>query len=136
MSKKQQIKVVRKDVTFEPVKGGIGAGGQHSQKNATGVRAYHRPTGIVVVIRGRSLATSKRRAVEAIAQRLNQEAEAAVATARKAKWKQAIGERRIIRSYVYSRNEVKDHRTGRKADLRKVMEEGRIDLLQRPEDFE
>lgn len=124
------IKVSRKDIQFEPVKGGIHAGGQHANKNATGVRATHIPTGIVCVIRGRSLQNSKRKAVAAIRKRVKLEEKKAGDRDRKAQWKKAIKDRTIIRTYSYPRGEVIDHRTGETAPLKQVVEKGNLDLLQ------
>jgi protein subunit release factor A len=48
---------------------------------------------------------------------------------RKARWRQAISERNVVRTYNFKRNEVKDHRTGETANLQAVLEGGDIDLL-------
>ena len=117
-----------KDIKFTPI-GSTGPGGQNVNKTSTGVRAVHEPSGIVVVIRTRSLVGSKRKAVEEIRNRLNLEKKAAGDRFRKARWKQAISDRKIVRSYNYARNEVKDHRTGARANLKDVLN-GDIGLLQ------
>ena len=117
------------DISFEPVKGGIGAGGQHSNKNATGVRATHLPTGEVVVIRGRSLATSKRKAVKALEARLKRMEFDAKAKVKKDRRDKVIKEGGYIRTYNYKTMTVKDHRSGKTASLKQVLEKGRIDLL-------
>ena len=118
-----------KDINFEPVKGGIGAGGQHSAKNATGVRATHIPTGVVVVMRGRSLAHSKKRAVAAINKAVTAIHDAEKAGVRKDRRDEAIKPKANLRTYHEPRGTVKDHRTGRTASYKDVMEKGRIDLL-------
>ena len=121
--------VSKSDVKFEPVKGGIHAGGQHAQKNSTGVRATHIPSGLVVVIRGRSLASSKRRAFRAIKCQLLELEAASRAERRKADRDRKIREMRIVRTYAFHRREVKDHRTGRRASIEDVLFEGRIELV-------
>lgn len=119
----------KSDVTFEPVKGGIHAGGQHAQKNATGVRATHEPSGLVVVIRGRSLAASKRRAMQALREKVNQMAADIKGSRRKERWVTAIKSRDIIRTYNYTRNQVVDHRTGAQATVKDVLQKGKLELV-------
>lgn len=121
--------VLKKDIYFEPVKGGIHAGGQHAQKNSTGVRATHIPTGVVCVIRSRSLQTSKRRAVEEIRKRVRLQKKQAGNRFSKARWREAIKDQKAIRTYHFPRGVVKDHRTGVSASIKDVMD-GDIDLLQ------
>lgn len=121
------------DITFEPVKGGIHAGGQHAQKNATGVRATHAPTGTTVVVRTRSLAASKRRAVEEIRRRVEQLRRSKRQRIRKARRDDAIKkEGRYIRTYNFKSRRVTDHRTGASADLREVLN-GNLSALQTAE---
>lgn len=112
--------VLKKDITFTPI-GSTGPGGQAVNKNSTGVRAVHNPTGITVVIRTRSLQSSKRKATEEIRRRVRLERQSVAAAGRKDRWRHAIAERKIIRSYNFTRNEVRDHRTGQRADLKKVL---------------
>lgn len=122
--------LVRKnDISFEPVRGGVGAGGQHRDKNSTGVRATHNPSGLVCVIRGRSLKESKRQATEEIRKRLNLELKKVKDKSRKFRWRKAIAERNIIRTYNCSRGVVKDHRTGATASIKDVLGKGNLDAL-------
>ena len=123
------MKLNPKDITFEPVKGGIGAGGQHSQKNATGVRATHVPTGTVVVIRGRSLKASKRQATKALEQQIQALEDGKKAAAKKQRRDEKIHDRTIVRTYAFHRGVVKDHRTGKQASIKDVLEKGMLDLL-------
>lgn len=120
--------VTKKEVTFEPI-GSKGPGGQHVNRNKTGVRATH-TSGLVCVIRGRSLKQSKKRALEEIRRRLEMERKKAGDRHRKARWREAINDRRVVRTYHYGRNEVKDHRTGVVADLKEVLIKGDIEQLQ------
>lgn len=118
------------DIIFEPVKGGIHAGGQHAQKNSTGVRATHIPTGTVIVIRGRSLAMSKRRAIRAIRNRLRHMKLEAQAAVKKERRDYLVHNTRTIRTYDRGRSVVTDHRTGKKASWKNIVEKGRLELLQ------
>jgi protein subunit release factor A len=120
--------VRKKDIKFEPI-GSTGPGGQHVNRNKTGVRATHVPTGLVCVIRGRSLQDSKRKAVGALRERVNLEAKQRQAKSRKSRWRKAISERNIIRTYHFGRGEVKDHRTGATAPLKEVLGKGNLDAL-------
>ena len=117
------------EITFEPVKGGIHAGGQHSQKNATGVRATHTATGIVVVIRGRSRQESIRKARLAIRLEIAQRKAAAIQRTKNANRLDKITNMKIVRTYHYGRGTVKDHRTGKVASLKDVMGKGKIELI-------
>ena len=121
--------VDKKDIVLTPVKGGIHAGGQHAQKNATGIRAVHLPSGITVVIRGRSRQESIRKALLELNIRVRQGIHDKHAAVRKARRDVAIHDRTIIRSYHFPRGEVRDHRTGKRAPLKEVLEKGRLDLL-------
>ena len=115
-------------ITYEPVKGGIGAGGQHAQKNATGIRATYLPTGHVVVIRGRSQQDSKRKALKALTRLVHSATLALKAQKKKTRRDYAIHNEETIRTYHYVRGIVKDHRTGRKAPLKQVLN-GHLELL-------
>lgn len=106
-----------------------GPGGQRKNKVKTACRIVHIPTGITVTINTRSQIQSKREALKALEEKLTAQKEEQKAALKKAKRDEAIKDPRYIRTYNFQRNEVKDHRTGKKADLRKVLEEGRFDLL-------
>lgn len=118
-----------REITYEPVKGGIHAGGQHSQKNATGVRATHHKTGIVVVIRGRIRQESIRKARKAIKEEIARRKSVYRQEKLNADRLEKIANMRIIRTYHFPRGMVKDHRTGAVASLKDVLRKGRIDLL-------
>ena len=114
-------------IKFEPVKGGIHAGGQHSQKNSTGVRATDVDSGIVVVIRGRSLKQSKRLAVATIKKRLKSIRENELNQKKNARRLEAIRNGEVVRTY--KEGIVIDHRTGKRASYKDVVIKGRLDLL-------
>ena len=98
-----------------------GAGGQQQNKHPKNVRMTHIPTGTVVTMRGRYYHKNVAMAKKEMAIRLQQEKDDAKADCKKARWREKIKERRIIRTYDFSSGIVKDHRTGRKAGIRKVM---------------
>jgi protein subunit release factor A len=120
------------DVTFEYTKG-KGPGGQHRNKTSSTVKATHTPTGIVVVANGRCQHTNKRHAIEELQERLVALADEKRGAARKERRDIAIHERNIIRTYNYDRGLVKDHRSGKTASIKDVLEKGRIDLLRASE---
>jgi len=113
------------DIDYEPVKGGIHAGGQHAQKNATGVRAVHRDTGTTVVVRGRSLKDSIREATGEIWRRLRTVTMDREAARAKARRDEAIKPS----SYDYKTGRVTDHRTGKTASIKQIVVKGQLDRL-------
>jgi peptide chain release factor 1 len=103
---------------------GQGPGGQHRNKTASCVRVTHLPTGIQVTIDGRSQHANLRQAKKILAQRIVQAKAARVAAERKARRDKAIKDGPVIRTYDYK--VVKDHRTGKTASLKEVLE-GHLD---------
>ena len=108
---------------------GQGNGGQHMQKNATTVRATDTDSGISVIIRGRHREANKKKAVKEIQKRKNKIKEEEKAGKRKARRDVAIKTKNIIRTYHKVRNTVKDHRTGKTASYKDVLEKGKIELV-------
>ena len=108
---------------------GQGNGGQHMQKNATTVRATDTSSGISVIIRGRHREANKKKAVKEIHKRNNEIKEREKAKKRKSRRDTAIKTRDIIRTYHKVRNTVKDHRTGKSASYKDVVEKGKIELI-------
>lgn len=102
-------------------------GGQHANKSATNVRLTHLPSKIVVTVNGRSQSRNKIRALTLLKYKLEQLQEEQN-TKDKQKYRKEMQEKGIIRTYNYLRSEVKDHRTGKKANLKRVME-GELDLI-------
>lgn len=100
---------------------GSGPGGQHRNKTASCVRVTHLPTGIQVTIDGRNQHANLRKAKKLIVQRIAEAKAEAVASARKARRDAAIKDGPVIRTYDYKRKIVKDHRTGKTASLKEVM---------------
>lgn len=101
---------------------GTGPGGQHKNKTETAVTIKHLSTGIVV----RNQETrSKIRNIESAKKQLNAKLCHIVKQTKHNELndsrKDAVFSQRI-RTYNYQRNEVIDHRTGKTADLKKVLD--------------
>lgn len=116
-----------KDIKVETMRG-QGPGGQRKNKTETCVRLTHIPTGIQVTIDGRSQAKNMQQARKILAKRLEEAKEEAKARDRKARRDKAIKDGPVIRTYDYKRKVVKDHRTGRTASLKEVLE-GHLDEI-------
>lgn len=117
------------DIRFEFTRG-TGPGGQHKNKTSSAVRATHIPTNIVVFVQDeRSQHANKRKAIKILEERVNNRIAEKKAHAKKARRDEKIHERNIVRTYNYSRGTVKDHRSGKVASIKDVVDKGRIDLL-------
>lgn len=108
---------------------GKGPGGQHRNKTSSMVRITHKPTGIVVTIDGRYQHKNKKLAMKELEQRLGDAKRETLAKAKKADRDIKIHEHTVVRTYDFSRGVVKDHRTGRTASLKNILEKGRLDLF-------
>jgi peptide chain release factor 1 len=117
-----------KDISFEYTKG-KGPGGQHRNKTCSAVRATHIPTGITAYVDGRDQHKNKRAAIKELEKRVKQAKHDARAAEKKAHRDHAIHNTETIRTYDFSRGEVKDHRTGKRASLKNILDKGKIDLL-------
>ena len=118
----------KKDYKVEYTKG-TGAGGQHKNKVETCVTITHLPTGM----KERCQDTRyKKRNYEIALERLNQRIENKANEEKHNKLNEerikSIETNGVIRTYNYQRNEVKDHRTGKTADLKKFLD-GKLNLL-------
>jgi peptide chain release factor 1 len=118
----------RKDIKIEITKG-QGPGGQHRNKTSSTVKATFIPLGITVTINGRHQGKNKRKALSVLEERVDEHKVAEQAKDKKARRDHLIHNSVVIRTYDYSSGLVKDHRTGKKASLKQVMQKGRIDLL-------
>jgi peptide chain release factor 1 len=115
-----------KDISFRYTKG-QGPGGQHKNKTASCVVAKHIPTGLEVKIDGRNQHHNKRLAIKEL-ERLFLEKEAKdKAVIKKAERDIKIHDRHRVRTYDYSRGIVTDHRTGKTASIKDIIEKGRLD---------
>lgn len=116
------------DVVLEPVKC-QGPGGQRLNKVASCIRATHTPTGLQVNVRGRTQAQNKTKALKELQDLLDKKAAADAAAAKKAKRDDAIKNEVTIRTYDLRRGEVKDHRSGKTARVKDILDKARLDLL-------
>ena len=91
------------------------------------VIATHVPTGIQVEINGRKQGSNKRKAFKEL-EKLVIAKDAADKAAKKKKLRDdKIKDGKVIRTYSYPRQDVKDHRSGKHSDLKKFMA-GKVDL--------
>jgi peptide chain release factor 1 len=116
------------DISFEYTKG-KGPGGQHRNKTCSAVKATHKPTGTTAYVDGRDQHKNKRQAIKMLEQRIAQAKREAKAADKKAHRDFKIHNTKTIRTYDYSRGIVKDHRTGKKASLKNIIDKGKLDLL-------
>ena len=108
---------------------GSGPGGQHKNKVEACVVIVHGPTGMQEMCQDtRSRAQNEKKAMLRLKARIQQREQEDRLLERNNLRKQQIKPQTVARSYNYARNEVKDHRTGKKADLKKVMN-GNLNLL-------
>lgn len=117
-----------KDLRFEYTRG-KGAGGQHKNKTSSCVKITHIPTGIMVRIDGRDQHQNKKNALIELENRVAQQRLDEKAAQKKERRDEKIHDHTTIRTYDYKSMTVKDHRTGKRASLKEVLEKGRIDLL-------
>ena len=108
---------------------GSGPGGQHKNRVQTAVLITHIPTGLQEKCEDtRSQHRNKELAMERLLKRIAEQKELEAHEKRNDNRKEQIVNKKAIRTYNYPRNQVVDHRTGKKANLDKVMK-GDLDLL-------
>lgn len=117
-----------KDVKIEFTKG-KGPGGQHKNKTESAVRVTHVPTGTTVFIDGRNQHSNKKKALAELQKRLKEHEEDKLAIQRKERRNKKITQTKRVRTYDCCRNVVKDHRTGKKASIKEILEKGNLDLF-------
>lgn len=107
---------------------GSGPGGQHKNKVETCVVIEHLPTGFTERCQDtRSQAQNQKIAMQRLETCIDAK-DAAIREERMNQWREASKNQGVIRTYNYARNEVKDHRTGKKANLKKVLN-GNLKLI-------
>ena len=116
------------DIKIETMRG-TGPGGQHRNKTNSAVRATHIPTGISAYADERSQKHSKRLAIKDLKKKIKEVCENKKAIKKKENRDDKIHNTPIIRTYNFPRNEVKDHRTKKKASIKEILDKGNLDLL-------
>lgn len=119
----------KKDLKIEYIKGNKHAGGQHRNSTNSAVRITHIPTGLTAYADERSQHHSKKLAMADLKQKLDALKEEKRAAARKSKRDKAIKDRTVVRTYDYKSGTVKDHRNGKRASIKDILDKGKIDLL-------
>lgn len=116
-----------KDLEIKVTKGS-GPGGQHKNKVETCVIVIHKPTGIQVKCQEtRSKLKNIEIAKKKLEEKLEKQQQNQIQEAKNERRKELIKNQKVVRTYNYVRNEVHDHRTKTKHDLKKFMR-GEIDL--------
>lgn len=108
---------------------GQGPGGQHKNKVANCCVLTHTPTGVTVTVDGRSRSSNLKEAKRLMRGKLEALKEAKAAAKRKADRDRKIKEAVRIRTYVYTKGIVIDHRTGKRASIKDVVVKGHIEKL-------
>jgi peptide chain release factor 1 len=122
------MKFKKDDVKIE-TKVGDGPGGQHRNKTESCVVVTHLSTGIKVKIDERNQHQSRRKALKELEKRVEEHIEDQRAIKRKHRRDRVIKERNRVRTYDYSRGVVTDHRTGKIASIKDILEKGKIGKL-------
>jgi len=120
--------IPKKDMKIETIRG-KGPGGQHKNKTDSMVRITHIPTGVVVSVDGRHQHRNRKQAIAELERRLRESKLRQQAAHKKARRDAVIHERTTVRTYDFSRGVVKDHRTGKTASLKNILEKGKLGLL-------
>lgn len=122
------MKIPKRDITFRYTRG-QGPGGQRKNKVETCVIAKHVPTGIEVKVDGRNRHQNKMAAIRTLTQRVKEFAAVQRAAQRKARRDDAIANEERVRTYDYSRNLVTDHRSGRTASIKDILDKAKLEKL-------
>ena len=122
------MKINKKDLKIEYTKG-KGPGGQNKNKVSSCVKITHIPTGITVMKDGRNQGQNKKMALKELKRRLTELKLEQKATQKKQNRDFRIRNTKTIRTYDFKKQLVKDHRTGKVAPLKEVLEKGKLDLL-------
>ena len=110
---------------------GTGKGGQHRNKRQNSCRVTHLDTGYMEMRQGRSRRANLEEALNALANRIAVEGAAQARSQVRTRKREQLGSGARgdkIRTYRFHDDVVVDHRTGRKASLKKIMK-GKLELL-------
>ena len=133
MRKKSDFRLDMNEVDVYTARGS-GPGGQHRNKTDTAVRMVHRPTGLTSYADGRSQSTNKDAAASILSAKIEQRQQNAEEEKYNAARRKQVGNRQRsnkIRTYNFLRNEVIDHRTGKKSKNLKEFLKGKLYLCQK-----
>ena len=126
-----QSKIPKSEISVTTQRG-HGPGGQHQNKTDSAVRMVHIPTGIQVFVNGRDQHVNRREALKVLTARVHdsilQKQNGRYLRLRKHQLA-ASGRGQKIRTYNYMNDRAADHRTGKKASLKRVIDRGSFDLL-------
>lgn len=122
------MNISKSDIEFFYTRG-QGPGGQHKNKTDSCVTARHLPTGIEIRVDGRSQHRNKRVAIRRLGRAVEAMLDGQRAEVRKAKRDHAIKSEERVRTYDYSRNLVTDHRTGKTAPIKDILDKGKLEKL-------
>jgi peptide chain release factor 1 len=107
-----------------------GAGGQQQNKHPKNVRVTHLPTGTAVTVRGRNYQSNLRRARKMLDQSMRQHYADLQGAVRKAVRDDKVrNPQEVVRTYNYPRDEVVDHRTGKRSNIKRILHKGLLDDL-------
>lgn len=120
--------IPKSDMKIETIRG-KGPGGQHKNKTDSMVRITHIPTGIVVSVDGRHQHRNRKKAIAELERRLRESKLEQQAARKKANRDARIHDRTTVRTYDFSRGVVKDHRTGKTASLKNILEKGKLEIF-------
>lgn len=108
---------------------GSGPGGQHKNKVETCVVITHIPTGLKERCQDtRSRERNLNLAKERLEKKIESEENQRLQEAKNERRLDLIKNQKVIRTYNFNRNEVYDHRTKKKANLKRFMK-GEIEIL-------
>lgn len=108
---------------------GEGPGGQHRNKTASCVVATHLPTGLSVKVDERNQHQNRRKAMRLLEEKFEEWKLEQLAAKRKARRDKSIRETDRIRTYDFKSGTVTDHRTGKTASIKNILQKGKLDLL-------
>jgi protein subunit release factor A len=120
--------VKRSELKIETFQG-QGSGGQHRNRTYSCVRITHLPTGISTTRDGRCQHQNKRKCLKEIDRLVQEHIDKQRAAVKKARRNEAIHKHDRVRTYDYSRGVVTDHRTGKTASIKDILEKGMLDKL-------
>ena len=123
------MKIPKKDLKIEYMRG-QGPGGQHRNKTDSACRITHIPSGISAYADERSQHHSRKCAMKELVSRLQNLAAEQQASAKKERRDSKVkNPERAIRTYDFKSGVVTDHRTGKKASIKNILQKGKLDLL-------